>query len=140
MAKKIQVQSSMRTAFLEGCKKYEPNFAGYDLAPECGDPTVSLRNLEKLTPGRTVTRVELGPAQNILVTWATGDCYLATGFSVGCDDERVKAFAAFLTAIGWAWRGEDDYFVLASHRIGPEVPMEIWRGEFGDPTLKIAEN
>jgi hypothetical protein len=104
--KKVEIQNPMRRAFEDGCDGYIPTFRGVSLDPEGADPAASLKNLNLILPVCKVTKVEVGPNQNVLVTFATGEMYLALGFKIG--DERgdgqpiqdVKSFAGFLSRAG----------------------------------------
>jgi hypothetical protein len=92
---KIHITSPMVEAFIAGTGTYTPVFDGGELETENGSAAVSERNLAKIVnPNRRVVSFFLRH-RYVLVSFDTGDSYLATGFSYHGRSSRVKAFAKF---------------------------------------------
>ena len=83
----------MVRAFRDGEDTYQPVFDGQDLQTECGNPVTTLNNLAKLVNGdRKVVCFYLNHG-HALIVFATGETYLATGFSYGPQQDGVKELA-----------------------------------------------
>ncbi len=95
----IQVENGMQEAWETGCNGYQPSFGGETLAVECCEPQVSLENLlTLLEAGLRPTRYRANADRSILVDFADGGSYLATGFSFGEPGPATAAFAEFVAA------------------------------------------
>jgi len=111
---KIDISSQIVTAFKTGCSGYIPIFEGETLAPEGGLPETSFENLNTiLAHGWTVVAIWIGESQNVLVVFASGETYLATGFSVGNKSEATFRFSRFIESIGWG-KGRAIYKLLSA--------------------------
>ena len=110
----INVDSPMKQAFDRGVTEYEPIFRGTALDVEASDADNSFNNLRRILDcGVKVAGMHVGPS-GVLITFCTGESYLATGFAVGnCDVGHegldLLRFAQFANAAGlgrlkdWKW-------------------------------------
>ena len=97
----IQVEHAMLRAWLEGISGYQPVFRGQKLEVENGSVEVSLKNLRTIVKsGKLVSSLLVAPSTNVLVTFLSGETYLATGLSVGHDGIEVKGLAEFASEVG----------------------------------------
>lgn len=93
--RKIEIQSPMRAAMFESIDAYRPTFRGKCLDVEASIPAVSLKNLNVLLDaGLEVCGLESGPG-GVLVTFRSGETYLATGFAVNQTGEAVHLLIQF---------------------------------------------
>jgi len=118
---RIEIESAMKKAAREGIDSYIPVFNGVDLEVEACIPEVSLRNLRTmLKTGLKVASVTVVDDGHILVAFATGETYLATGFAVGPASDLTLGLSKFmasafpkLSASDWEGVitvGHDEYF------------------------------
>jgi len=86
-----QMISPMLRLFREGAKAYQPEMK--DLAPETGDPQVSLENLQRiLTAGPVIWKILVRPT-GVLVLFDGGEQFYAPGLRVGTDGPATEALA-----------------------------------------------
>jgi len=86
-----QMISPMLRLFREGAKTYQPEMN--DLAPETGDPQVSLENLRRiLAAGPVIWKILVRPT-GVLVLFDGGEQFYATGLRVGTDGPATEALA-----------------------------------------------
>lgn len=95
----MNIEHGMEETWEKGCNVYTPVFRGEPMKAECCDPSVSLENLlSLLDAGLHPVRYRANRDRAILVEFAEGGSYLATGFSFGEPGEATEAFARFATA------------------------------------------
>jgi hypothetical protein len=105
----------LETPLLSVESEYVPSFRGEELIKECGNPEASLRNLTRLLEkGLHVLGFYAIPGKGILVMFAEGLQYLAKGFDIGHQGERVIAFAKFSHECGAAHTVEVAFQVLSN--------------------------
>ena len=134
---KIDIASEMLLALRNGVDTYTPFIDGVDLETECGEPGITTRNLDKIVGAQGKDRVVLDfflQNGHVLVIFANGESYLATGFGYGHEQEQVSQFAAFAHK-----RGFGEYAPLFKMLAGldadfrgrmPEVPKDFpWLAE-----------
>jgi hypothetical protein len=94
----IEMASPMLLALRNGDDTYQPVIGGLTLEVECGEPEISARNLAKVMDCVGKDRLVLGfflQHGHVLVIFASGEAYLATGFGYGHEQAQVSHFAAF---------------------------------------------
>lgn len=93
---KIDIAGPMVAAHVEGIDAYTPIVDGRELKLEHGDVGDSLANLSQIvSPRRAVAAVYVRKRQ-VLVTFNTGESYLATGFQVPASQEDLEHLARFV--------------------------------------------
>jgi hypothetical protein len=94
-----QMISPMLRLFHEGATRYQPEFDG--LAPETGDPQVSLENLRKIVAaGRAIRDILVKPT-GVLVTFSLGEHFYAPGLRVGTAGPATEALARIAAEAGF---------------------------------------
>lgn len=117
----------MTRAFAEGLDTYTPTFDdGCDMQPECGNPKITVTNLSRIVnPNRKVVHLHLGHGQ-VLVSFESGESYLATGFGYGHEQEEVHQLALFASKHGFGDHRE--LFIILSRLntdyFGPIPPCD----------------
>lgn len=96
----------MMNAWRKGLNAYLPAMEGFDLETEGGFAEVSLRNLRKIVQSGRQPVTFYVAHRNVLVTFRSGETYLATGFAVGYKGVEVAAFAEFASENGF---GDPDF-------------------------------
>lgn len=86
-----QMISPMVRLFREGAKSYQPELNG--LAPETGDPQVSLENLERILAEGPVIWKILAKPTGVLVLFDGGEQFYAPGLRVGTNGPATEALA-----------------------------------------------
>jgi hypothetical protein len=113
MSEKVSIVSDMLRIFRDG-GHYLPVSQDVPLLPETGDPQVSLGNLHVLD---LVAQDMIAGRGGVLILFASGEQYLATGFRVGGGPatEKLAKYAAEqhfgdYGRLLWAWSAlADDY-------------------------------
>jgi hypothetical protein len=96
----IDIEQGMQDAWLQGTTCYLPMFRGENLAIEKGHPETSTANLLLLVEaGLRPSRYRVNEGRSILVEFANGGSYLATGFSIGDESKQTLAFGKFLDRV-----------------------------------------
>ena len=94
-----QMVSPMLRLFQEGAASYQPETEG--LAPETGDPQVSLKNVRKLVAaGRAIEKILAKPT-GVLVMFSAGEPFYAPGLRVATAGPATKALAWIATEAGF---------------------------------------
>lgn len=100
----LAVDGPMLRAWKEGVEQYRPTFQDEPLEIESGDVDVTLRNLQKIIHGLQregwVSHFYVGAKAQILVTFTSGENYLATGFTIGEETPKVRGLAQFAAENG----------------------------------------
>jgi hypothetical protein len=102
----MNIKSEMRRAWENGITSYTPE----GLDPETGDPKVTLSNARKLLETLNVRDIEAKPDGPVLITFLTGEEFLATGFRLNTPelaefvidaglDERVDLVHTYLKSL-----------------------------------------
>lgn len=92
---KIDINNPMLAAHRDGIDTYTPVFDGVELEVECGNPAITLRNLEKIIGPNRQPIMFHGAHGQVLVIFDSGETYLATGFGYGSTVDEVMRFAEF---------------------------------------------
>lgn len=130
---KIEIASEMIGAFLNGQAAYTPTTGSTQLENENGDTGVTLRNLDLLINEPGCNRIVLGfnlRHGQVLVIFATGETYLATGFAYGSDDDKVREFSIFAEKHGIVRSWKTQFSFLSAIDKSHAGPMEIAPPEF----------
>lgn len=91
--------SAMMRLFQEGAQSYQPE--GDGLAPETGDPQVSLENVRRLTAaGHRIKDMVVKPT-GVLVRFEGCQQFYAPGFRVGTDGPATEALARIAAEAGF---------------------------------------
>jgi hypothetical protein len=96
----LDIDCPMVQAWKAGTTRYRPVFRGRSLEIENGSVEVTLRNLREIDREiglrSRVTNILVGPRRQTLIVFSSGETYLATGFSVGSSDMKVRGLAEFV--------------------------------------------
>jgi hypothetical protein len=95
---KISVISSMLTMMNQAGVAFLPYLPGLPLLPETGDPQTTLENVRRISKGRSIVAIIVGPA-GVGLGWGTGETLAATGFAVG-GGPKTEALAQALSEMG----------------------------------------
>ena len=98
---KIDIDTPMVAAHREGIDTYTPVFDGSELEVECGNPAITLRNLEKIIGPKRQPVSFHGAHGQVLIIFDSGESYLATGFGYGSTVDEVMRFAEFAAKHGF---------------------------------------
>lgn len=94
-----QMISPMLRLFRDGAKSYQPEMNG--LAPETGDPQVSLENIRRiLAAGPVIWKILVRPT-GVLVLFDGGEQFYAPGLRVGTDGPATEALARIAAEAGF---------------------------------------
>jgi hypothetical protein len=94
-----EIISPMLRLFREGAKSYEPE--GDGMAPETGDPQVSLENLRRImATGRKIREILVKPT-GVLVTFNGDEQFYAPGLRVSTDGPATEALARIAAEAGF---------------------------------------
>lgn len=94
-----QMISPMLRLFRDGAKSYQPEMNG--LAPETGDPQVSLENLRQIVAaGPVIWKILVRPT-GVLVLFDGGEQFYAPGLRVGTDGPATEALAQIAAQAGF---------------------------------------
>lgn len=94
-----QMISPMLRLFREGAKSYQPEMNG--LAPETGDPKVSLENLRQIVAAGPVIWNILVRPTGVLVLFDGGEQFYAPGLRVGTNGPATEALARIAADAGF---------------------------------------
>ena len=124
---KINIHSDeMRTAWEQGVSSYVPIYLERSLTPEASLHEASEQNLlALLNEGLQIRRFLAGSNQGVLVEFANGDRYLATGFGWGYEGNEVAAFAHVCQEAGFGTQDDVFFWLVGLPRdLVGEIPLE----------------
>jgi len=125
----------IRYAFYDSVSLYQPRMEGLELDLECGSTLASLKNIHKIAESLSlrIARLEIRPVDKVLVIFANGMTYLATGFGFGRDGEGPQGLVQILAEHGFGGPGktysdrcrniEPDIFAVPDMTEGPIVNL-----------------
>ena len=94
-----QMISPMLRLFRDGAKSYQPEMNG--LAPETGDPQVSLENIRRIVAaGPVIWKILVRPT-GVLVLFDGGEQFYAPGLRVGTKGPATEALARIAADLGY---------------------------------------
>lgn len=116
--KEIDVSGPMALAFQSGDDTYQPVFPGTELELEYGQTKATLNNLNAiLDSGNQEIAAFLLSSGQVMVVFASGNLYLATGFHYGHPGDEVHQFALFAAKHGFG--NPDEIFAYLSAGLPP---------------------